>query len=153
MARANIQFVDASNEKSTAGVTSTALTSANFDAQQTAFSALRTAMQALSLGDISQYSIATLVNPAFTVPTNPFAQRELKWLVTYTGDTSGKTFQIEIPAADLGNDHLIPGTDQADTTDADWTAFITAFEAFAKSPDDATEAVTFVNARLVGRNI
>lgn len=153
MARANVQFIDASNEKSTASVTSTALTSANFDAQATAFNALRTAMQALSLGDISQYAISTITNPAYTVPTNPFAQRELKWLVTYLGATSGKTFQMEIPAADLGNDHLVAGTDQADTADSDWTDFITAFEAFAKSPDNPAEAVTFVNAKLVGRNL
>jgi len=153
MARANIQFTDESNEKSTFGVTSTPLTSANFDAQQTAFTALRTASQALSLGDISQYAIATLVNPAFTVPTDPFAQRELKWLVSYVGNTSGKTFQVEIPVADIGNDHKVPGSDLAALADADWVAFITAFEAFAKSPDDATESVTVTTAKLVGRNI
>lgn len=153
MARANIQFVDASNEKSTMSVTSASLTSANFDAQQTAFNSLRTAAQALSLGDISQYAISTQTNPAYTVPTNPFAQRELKWLVSYVGDTSGKTFQVEIPAADLGNDHLVAGSDLANVADAEWTAFITAFEAFAKSPDDPTEAVSFVTARLVGRNL
>jgi len=30
---------------------------------------------------------------------------------------------------------------------------VTAFEAFAKSPDNGTEAVSVIGARLVGRNI
>lgn len=153
MARSNVQFTDHSDEKSTFSVTSTPLTSANFDAQQIAFTALRNAAQALSIGDISQYGIATTTNPAFTTPTNPFAQRESKWLISYTGNTSGKKFQCELPAADLGNDHLIAGSDLANTSDSDWTDFITAFEAFAKSPDDPTEAVTFVSAKFVGRNL
>jgi len=153
MARANIQFIDESNEKSTFGVTSAALTSANFDAQQTQFNALRTAAADLSLGAITQYSIATLTNPAYTVPTDPFAQREFKWLITYIGNTTGKTFQVELPVSDVGNDHKVIGSDQADLTNADWVAFITAFEAFAKSPDDLGEGVIVTNAKLVGRNL
>lgn len=153
MAKATAQYTDASNERSTVGIHSASLTSANLDAQLVLWSNLRLTMTDLSLGEISQHSIATQVNPAFTTPTDPFAQREIKWLVTYAGATTGKKFQLEIPCADLGGGHLVAGTDIADTGNADWAAFITDFELFAKSPDDVNEAVTFLSARLVGRNI
>jgi len=152
MSKATLTFLDASNETSPVSVTSTVLTAANFDAQVSAFTAFRSAVEALSLGTAQKWALAQSTDGSETLPTNPYAQRELKWLVTYTGNTSGKKFQIEIPAPDL-TDNRVPGTDIADPTSADWVAFISAFEAFAKSPDNPTEAVTFVGARMVGRNI
>jgi len=48
---------------------------------------------------------------------------------------------------------VVPNTDVADITSTDWAAFVTAFEAYAKSPDDVAETVTVIDARVVGRNI
>jgi len=86
------------------------------------------------------------------LPTSPYAQRELKWLVTYSGNTSGKKFTIEIACPDV-TDNVVPNTDLADLASTDWAAFVTAFEAYVKSPDNGTEAVTVLSARVVGRNI
>jgi len=151
--RNTYSFLDASQETSSFGVVSTDLTAANFDAQATSFASLQSAVDNLSIATLRTTSRAITPDvPNNVVPTNPYAQRELKWLVSYTGDTSGKEFQIEIPAADL-TDNLVAGTDLADLTSTDWAAFITAFEAFARSPDDDTETVTVIGARVVGRNI
>jgi len=72
--------------------------------------------------------------------------------VSYQGDTSGKMFSIEIAAPNL-TDNLNGNSDQADLTSTDWAAFVTAFEAYVRSPDNGTETVTVVGARVVGRNI
>jgi hypothetical protein len=76
----------------------------------------------------------------------------MKWLVQYQGNDTGKLFSVEIAAPDLtGN--VTPNTDIANLASADWVAFKTAFEAFAKSPDNGTEDVTVIGAKMVGRNI
>jgi len=151
MSRATLTLLDASNESTPVSVTSTILTAANLDAQVSAFTAFRAAVEALTLGTAQRWVLAQATDGSNTPPVNPYAQRELKWLVTYLANTSQKKFQIEIGTPDL-TDNLVPGKDDADPTSVDWVAFIAAFEAFVKSPDDSTESVTFLEARLVGRN-
>lgn len=134
------------------GVTSVTLSSGNIAAQQTAAGALSSAIENLSIGHLDKYaqSLILLDNPI--TPSNVYAQREMKWLVTYVGAVSGKKFTLEIAAPDItGN--IVPNTDLADLASTDWAAFVTAFEAYAKSPDNGTEAVTVESARVVGRNL
>jgi len=146
------QITDYSNEKSTTVLNTTVLTAGNFAAQQTLAAALAAAIDDLTIGELTKQinSVPVLDTPA--IPTNPYAQREMKWLVQYQGDVSGKLFSSEIAAPDI-TDNVVPNTDTADITSTDWAAFVTAFEAYVKSPDDATETVTVLGAHLVGRNI
>jgi len=146
------QITDYSNEKSTTVLNTTVLTAGNFAAQQTLAAALAAAIEDLTIGELTKQinSVPVLDTPA--IPTNPYAQREMKWLVSYQGDVSGKLFSSEIAAPDI-TDNVVPNTDTADITSTDWAAFVTAFEAYVKSPDDATETVTVIGAHLVGRNI
>jgi len=152
MGRTTLTFTDYSAENSTVTVQAANLTAANFDAQATLAGALSIAINALSIGHLSKRSIAQDPVDDYAVATDVYAQRELKWLVSYQANTSLKTFQMEIPCANL-TDNLVPGTDLADITSTSWDNFIAAFEAYAKSPDNPAEAVTFLSARLVGRNI
>jgi len=148
----NFQITDYSNEKSNFGVNSTVLTAGNFAAQQTLAAALAGAIEDLTIGELTKQVALVPVIDTPAIPTDPYAQRELKWLVRYQGDSSGKMFSIEIAAPDItGN--VVPNTDVADITSTDWAAFVTAFEAYAKSPDDVAETVTVIDARVVGRNI
>jgi len=148
----NFQITDYSNEKSNFGVNSTVLTAGNFAAQQTLAAALAGAIDDLTIGELTKQTALVPVIDTPAIPTDPYAQRELKWLVRYQGDSSGKMFSIEIAAPDItGN--VVPNTDVADITSTDWAAFVTAFEAYAKSPDDVAETVTVIDARVVGRNI
>jgi len=148
----NFQITDYSNEKSSFGVNSTVLTAGNFTAQQALAAALAGAIDDLTIGELTKQIALVPVLDTPAIPTDPYAQRELKWLVRYQGDVSGKMFSIEIAAPDItGN--VVPNTDVADITSTDWAAFVTAFEAYAKSPDDVAEAVTVIDARVVGRNI
>lgn len=147
-----IQITDYSNEKSSFGVTSVTGNAGNLTAQETAAAALAAAVANLSIGVLSRQAYALLLIDAPGIATNPYAQRELKWLVQYQGNTSGKLFSIEIAAPDV-TDNVVVNSDVADLGSTDWLAFISAFEAFAKSPDNGTEAVTVVAGRLVGRNL
>lgn len=152
MAQNYIQFTDYGNEKSGLTVTSADLTAANFDAQATASSGLSVAIGALSIGSLTRRTQTMVRLDDADIPTNPFAQRELKWDVLYRGNTSGDPFHIEIPCADLDG-NLVPNTDIADLTSTAWANFVTAFEAFARSPQNPTESVTVISAKVVGRNI
>jgi len=147
-----IQITDYSNEKSSFGVTSVTANAGNLAAQQTLAADLVAATEDLTIGEVTKQQMALVILDSPAIPTNPYAQREMKWLVQYQGVTSGKLFSTEIAAPDI-TDNVVVNSDVADLASADWDAWVTAFEAFAKSPDNGTEAVTVIGARLVGRNI
>lgn len=152
MAQNTFSITDYSQENSSFGFVSSALTAGNIVAQTTLLATLLGATEDLTIGNISKQQVAQILHDDPGVPTDPFAQRELKWFVTYQAVTSGKKFTLEIAAPSL-TDNLVPGTDTADITSADWVAWITAFVAVAKSPDDIADSVIVLGAHLVGRNI
>lgn len=143
---------DFSNEKSNFGVTSITANAGNLAAQQTAAAALAGAVDDLTIGELVKQTMSLVILDTPAIPTSPYAQRELKWLVTYVGDSSGKEFQVEIAAPDL-TDNTVGNSDVADLASTDWAAFVTAFESYVRSPDNGTETVTVIRANVVGRNI
>jgi len=146
------QITDYSNEKSSTVLNTTVLTAGNFAAQQTLAAALAAAIEDLSIGELTKQSMSLVILDTPAIPTSPYAQRELKWLVSYVGDSSGKIFQIEIAAPDI-TDNVVGNSDIADLASTDWAAFVTAFESYVRSPDNGTETVTVIKAQVVGRNI
>ncbi len=148
----NFQITDYSNEKSSFGFLSVTGNAGNLTAQEGLAAAVAAALANLSIGVVSKETYSILLIDAPGIATNPYAMREVKWLVRYQGDTSGKLFSLEIAAPDV-TDNTVVNSDVADLGSTDWAAFKTAFEAYAKSPDNGTESVTVVGARLVGRNI
>jgi len=146
------QVTDFSNEKSSFQVTSITANAGNLAAQQTAAAALFAAIEDLTIGELTKQSMNLVIYDTPAIPTSPYAQRELKWLVSYVGDSSGKIFQTEIAAPDI-TDNVVGNSDIADLASTDWAAFVTAFESFVRSPDNGTETVTVLKAQVVGRNI
>lgn len=143
--------LDASEETSSTKFYFGAITALTIAGFLTQFGALRTALGNIIKGTIQKEAWtgdSTVLSNA--APSDSTAQIELKWLVSYEGNTSKKKFRTELPTPDT--DKLIPGTDKADLTDTDIAAYVTAFEAIAKSPDDDTEAVNVLDITLVGRN-
>jgi len=152
MSKASFSITDYSQENSNFGYTAAELTAGNIVAQTALHDALRAATEDITIGHVSKHQLATILEDDYGVPTAPYAQRELKALVTYQAVTSGALFQLEIPApALIGN--LVAGTDTFDITSTDWAAWVTAFVAVAKSPDDISDSVIVLGAKLVGRNI
>lgn len=147
-----ITINDYSNEKSSFGVTSITANAGNLAAQQTAAALLVAATEDLTIGAVVKQTMNLVILDSPATPTNPYAQREEKWLVYYVGDASGKVFTVEIAAPNL-TDNLNGNSDAALLTSDDWVAWIGAFESYARSPDNGTETVTVQKAKLVGRNI
>lgn len=146
------QITDYSNEKSSFQVTSPDVNAGNLAAQQTLAAALAAAVDNLTIGALTKQTMNLVILDSPAIPANVYAQRELKWLVSYIGDSSGKIFQTEIAAPDL-TDNVVVNSDVANLASTDWAAFVTAFEAFVRSPDDPAETVTVLRAENVGRNL
>jgi len=86
------------------------------------------------------------------LPTNVYAQRELKWLVRYHDTVTGKKYTLTLPCADP-TARLIAGTDLANLAQTEVAAFVTRFQSYAKDPDTQTNDVLVDQIQLVGRNL
>lgn len=147
-----VTIKDYSNEDSSTRVSFGAVTALSIAGLLADIGDLRTAIGNIILGVVARDrwvgDSSTLTN---VPPSEPTAQIELKFQFTYEGNTSHKKYRVEIPTADPSK--TIAGTDQVNLADTDVAAFVTAFEALARSPDDDTETVTIIDGRLVGRNV
>jgi hypothetical protein len=108
------------------------------------------AVNDMTLGSLQnlRYGNETIANsPA---PTDPYAQRELSWFVSYVDDVTGKPYHVNIGTPDLS---LLDPDNKgyADMSNADVIAFVTAFEALAVS--EAGNTVTVQSIKLVGRSL
>jgi len=83
------------------------------------------------------------------LPVSKFAQRETKWLASYTDDVTGTLHRLEIPCADL--DIAVGGTQLADLETGAGNTFKTAWDASVLSP--AGNASTLNSMKHVGRNL
>lgn len=132
----------------------------NFVAAFANMQILQARIDALTLGTLAERTVTFRTRLSNAAATNPQAQRETKWLVTYEDVTAelaagvpnpgfGKIFTLEIPCADLSL--LKANSDEIDYSNAAFTNFKTTFEAHARSPYGG--AVRILNMRHVGRNI
>jgi len=135
-------------EKSTWSLWIANLTAANFTAQQGLITDLYTATLDMVLGAQSGSSELAVSSQSAVVVTDPLAQRENKWLVRYHDD-DGTKFTVEIPTAKLSL--LTLNNEFLDLTGLVAAAYVSAFEAVVKSPDDPTLGVTVDSIQFVGR--
>lgn len=145
-------ILDYSEEKSGSRIYFGAVTALNIAGFLAQLGDFRNALTGLITGVLHRdkwVGDSTLVSNA--PPTSPQAQNELKIQFRYEGANTKKQYRIEIPTADTSK--VIPGTDKVNLTDSEVASFITAFEAIGRTPDDDTEGVNVLDARLVGRNI
>jgi len=146
MSKVAIPFVDYSDEGSTVRVW---VDAAIGDA---AISALFNAVVGVTIGNAqkSVLEISTDKDAGTLGPSsNPFAQRETKWLVRATDTVTGKRVTFTIPCADLAQ--LTAGTDFMDTgTGTPGETLVTSIEANVKS--EFGNAITVNSIEHVGRN-
>lgn len=149
---AGVTILDYSEETSQTSFSIGAITAVSIAGFLTQFGTWKTALGNIILGTVAKDRwVGDATDISNTPPVSANAQVELKWLVQYEGATTKKKFRQELPTADPSK--TIPGTDKADLTDTDIAAYVTAFEAVAKSPDDDTESVNVLDMSLVGRNV
>lgn len=126
---------------------------------------LRIATEAITSGLVAEEGLYVFRTRLTNVnPTSQLAQREQKWLVTYEDTTEffdapvnaipnagyRKIFNLEIGTADLSAVTLLNDTDIVDLATAPVPAWVSAFEAIARSPYGG--AVNVVRINHVGRN-
>jgi hypothetical protein len=148
----NFRIRDREGQYSNFGLTGVDMSAANFDAQNTLITSLRTALIAIILGNVAgDTRISNRSKPNDTTPTSPYARREWKWLVHYSNvSTPFDKYTVEIPCPDAGE--LAADTKDLDLTDgADVEAFVTAFEAYVRPL--GTQTVSVKKIELVGRDL
>lgn len=157
MAHVSFTWIGASAERSSAVFYLPAINAGNFDAVTGEGAAenvgeIKSAIDDITLmNNVKRSVVAVEYTDAPTLPSNQFAQRELKLLVTYVDNTTAKTYRVSIPGPDLS---LIAqaGTDVVDhTSNVLAAALVTALETYAVSPDG--NAITVIGMRIVGRNV
>lgn len=144
----SLKMIDYDGEGSSFSLTGVDTSAANYDAQITLIGALRTAVEGVTLGNTGSISLTAFNSKISDAPAgSAFAQREIKWLVTIAGDTTGNLYQREIPTADLAL--LAPNSNEM-ATGAARTALVTAIEDYFRG--QGNETGTVVSIKHVGRN-
>jgi len=150
---ASVTYLDDSQETANVQFPTVNLTAANFTAQTGLFTDLLAAYADISLGVINRRRQNIQIVGSGSLAASPLSQRETKWIIHYsdtqatfaggvTNPYYGKSFAVEMGTADLTGTHLSANSDFANLTDADIAAFVTAFEAFARSPTGGTVEVS-----------
>lgn len=149
-------WYDYDDEKSTMQINTVEITELTLAAQVTALGALRTALDNITLAPVSKLGVTDNLYDSKVLPTDPFAQRETKWVII-AQDSAGNLFRAnEVPTADLGlleggNKYIVKGGTVSVTDPDGYVAdFVTAFEAVAKS--SAGLALTIMDMYQAGRN-
>lgn len=151
---ATISYRDAGNEIGTFRCYGADITAENRDAQETLFTALVNAADAITLGNRTKTSYISVTTVATTQPTNG-AARELKLLVQYQNTTNGARYTCALPTLDPTIPAYVQNINARDVVRLDSpsaiTTFITAFNAFAVDPVNNTDAVAVIGLKVVGR--
>jgi len=147
----NRTVLDYDGEKGSHGFKTTALTAANFDAQGTLRSAYGVSVAGICNGVLGQSEYGNVDFTGNDASDAPADQRELKWMVRFLDTITQKKGSVELPCADTAvldpNNRGYAQMGDAGPVDA----FVTAFEAYAKSQDG--NAVEVQSIQLVGRNV
>ncbi len=117
--------------------------------------AFKTALTPIIAGTLRHEAVKiydTLLDAA--IPGD-LARRELKLLCSYTANTTGDNFTLEVACPDLTALTMESGdANYVNLADAGVAAaFVTAWASFVTSPNDITEATTLNSMKVVGRNI
>lgn len=149
-------WTDYDGEAASMTINTVEITGANLDAQQTLLTTLRTAMNDITIGVVSKSAVADIGWDTFTQTTNPFGQREIKWVII-AEDINGNRFKAnEVPMADLAllennSKYIIKNGVVATSDPSGFIAdFKNAYEAVAVS--NTGLALTIVDMYQVGRN-
>jgi len=151
----SITYLDAGNEISSFSGFSVDLTAGNFAAQQTLFTALVTATDAITLGARKKTMYGNEVLSSAVVPING-AAREIKLLVQWQSVGTGRRGVVTVPTVDPAIPDYVQNVNAKDaillSSPTEIADFISAFEDFVVDPVDAG-AITVIGLRVVGRNI
>lgn len=111
---------------------------------------LRLAIENISRGRTQKSEYAEFAISQSGPATDEDANRELKVLIGYMDNLTGKTYTFTIPCVLASDFARVAGTDFVDIAAAPLAALVTAFEAVGAS--EFGNAVSVQYAKIVGRN-
>lgn len=145
------ELLDYSESKSSFSINVGAITAISLPGFLTDFGALRLALSGIVVGEIRRERwVGDETILSNIPPSDSSAQRELSWLVEYSGASNDTgIYECSVACPDLS----LLGTDghEADYSSSEIAAFITAFESIARMPYDDTENVIVDGILLKGR--
>lgn len=156
--KSRIVYGDVTEETSAVEIYNGAITAVSIGGFLTQFGTFQTATDAITLGTRRQQAwIGDLTIVSNAWPTDKAAQRESKLLVDYRDTVTEEVFQLTIPTIDFDVLNFVPGGGDAVLfagagASAAIIAWVTAFEAMARTPRSDANAVEVVAMRYVGRN-
>jgi hypothetical protein len=126
------------------------LSSGNITAQGVLRDAITNALYDVSLGQIQELRFGNVNSYSVDRPSDPLAQRELKWAIAYHDAVTLLRYTLSIPCA---NPARLSATNRpfADLSGAEIAGFVAALQAFMKSPHG--NAIVVDSVRLVGRAV
>lgn len=149
MGRLVMKFLDHDTDVKQVSVPTIDNLSGTFAGGLTFANAIRTAVEAVTMGTIiyDAYIYDENVIPAPVPPASGFAQNHSQWLITLRDAVNGHDETLTLPTADYGAAGLLlPNSDQADMTAAEWIAVKDALEDFYRSNDG--NAVIMISAQI-----
>lgn len=163
--RLGFTMLDESRERAAFSLATGEVTAVSLPGLLTQVGALRTAIEGITLGVVSDESLSVFnTSLSNTPPSDVNAQIERAWLVTFEDVTEffddpvnaipnegfGRLYTLTIPTADISGGRKVANSDEGVLTETSMAAFITAFETTARTPNGG--AVNVVSMRHVGRN-
>lgn len=147
-----LSAADFSGEVATMSLGLPNITNANFENyRDTVIGNLVSALAGITLCEWDSWQMFTEVyTDVGTLPSSPYAQRELRALFTCVDTGTGKKFVVGIPCPDLA-DMAIAGTDVINLANVEVAAYVAAVELHTVSPQG--NAVSVISGKLVGRNL
>lgn len=162
--RLSFSLMDYDRERGAVSMNTGNVTAVSLPGLLTEVGALRTAIEGITLGVVAKESLSVFDTPLANDPPNDEnAQVERAWVVSYEDNLPffddpvnaipnegyRKRFTLTIPTADYEG-RLLPNSEEADLTDTEMAAFVTAFETTARSPYGGT--VNVLKVTTAGRN-
>lgn len=149
------QYLDYSGERKSISLFVNEITAISIGGFLTQFGALRTALNAVTLGTLASEHWGEKTTVSNTRPTDKDAQIETELLVTMMGETTEQPWSFRIPTVDYtafnyadppaGDSVIISGAGATAAT----TALVTALEDLVKAPWDEGESLVVTGMRVV----
>lgn len=164
--RLGYTLIDYSRERASFSIATGDVTATSLPGLLTEVGALRSAVDGITLGNVSDESLSVFnTNLSNTPATSRLAQVESSWLVTYEDVTAffddpvnaipnegfGRLFTLTVPTAEVDVvGRLAPNSDHAVLTETGMAAFKTALENTARTPYGGR--IRVIDVMFVGRN-
>lgn len=145
---------DFSDENTSFRIYNGAITAVSLPGFLTDYGNLKTALAAITIGTVYKdlwVGDSTILDE--TIPTDPFAQREIGLRFYYRGVNTGESHFFTVGTVDLDAVGASPGLDIIPSPyNATLQAFVDAVETIGRAPEDDTDLIQVYQVKVVGRN-